>query len=61
MTTTISFVNKLSEKNLKKMEDGLKVFTFDPTIPKYYHHLGWKTIGMDEFKSKQVTVMERWI
>jgi GNAT superfamily N-acetyltransferase len=41
--------------------DKIYLFTFDPTIPKYYHHLGWKTIGMDEFKSKPVTVMERWI
>ena len=41
--------------------DKIYLFTFDPTIPKYYHHLGWKTIGMDEFKSKPITVMERWI
>lgn len=36
----------------------LYLFTFDPTIPQYYQHLGWKKIGMNEFKSRPVTVME---
>ena len=34
------------------------LFAFDPTIPEYYGRLGWRTIGMDEFKSHPVTVME---
>ena len=41
--------------------DKIYLFTFDPEIPKYYQRLGWKTIGTDEFKSKPITVMERWI
>lgn len=36
----------------------LYLFAFDPTIPEYYKRLGWKKIGMDEFKSHLVTVME---
>ena len=46
---------------LKAKELGfekLYLFAFDPTIPKYYERLGWKKIGMDEFKSHHVTVME---
>lgn len=31
---------------------------FCRTIPEYYERLGWKKIGMDEFKSHPVTVME---
>lgn len=45
----------------KAMELGfekLYLFAFDPTIPEYYQRLGWKKIGMDEFKSHPVTVME---
>jgi GNAT superfamily N-acetyltransferase len=38
--------------------EKLYLFTFDPTIPKYYEQFGWKKIGMDEFKSYPVTVME---
>ena len=38
--------------------EKLYLFTFDPSIPEYYEHLGWKKIGMDEFKSHPVTVME---
>jgi hypothetical protein len=34
------------------------LFAFDPAVPKYYERLGWKKIGMDEFKSHPVTVME---
>jgi predicted N-acetyltransferase YhbS len=36
----------------------LYLFAFDPTIPAYYARLDWKKIGMDEFKSHPVTVME---
>ncbi len=46
---------------LKAKELGFKklyLFTFDPTTPEYYKRLGWKKIGMDEFKSHPVTVME---
>ncbi len=46
---------------LKAKELGfekLYLFAFDPTIPEYYERLGWKQIGMDEFKSHPVTVME---
>jgi N-acetylglutamate synthase-like GNAT family acetyltransferase len=46
---------------LKAKELGfekLYLFAFDQTIPSYYESLGWKKIGMDEFKSHPVTVME---
>lgn len=46
---------------LKAKELGfekLYLFVFDPTIPEYYERLGWRKIGMDEFKSYPVTVME---
>lgn len=46
------------EKAKKLGFDKLYLFTFDPTIPDYYARLGWKRIGMDEFKSHPVTVME---
>ncbi|WP_412755080.1 GNAT family N-acetyltransferase [Legionella pneumophila] len=38
--------------------EKLYLFALDPTIPEYYRRLGWKKIGMDEFKSHPVTVME---
>ena len=37
--------------------ETLYLFAFDPTIPAYYERLGWKTMGMDEFKGHPVTVM----
>jgi predicted N-acetyltransferase YhbS len=46
---------------LKAKELGFEkiyLFAFDPTIPNYYERLGWIKIGMDEFKSHSVTVME---
>ena len=46
---------------LKAKELGfekLYLFAFDPTIPEYHECLGWRKIGMDEFKSHPVTVME---
>ncbi len=46
--------NKAAELGFHK----LYLFTFDPTITDYYTPLGWKKIGMDEFKSNPVTVME---
>jgi predicted N-acetyltransferase YhbS len=45
---------KAKERGFKK----LHLFAFDPTIPKYYERFGWNKIGMDEFKSHPVTVME---
>lgn len=41
--------------------EKLYLFNFDPEIPAYYQRLGWKKIGIDEFKSHPVTVMETWI
>lgn len=41
--------------------DKLYLFTFDPLIPGYYERFGWKKIGIDEFKSRPVTVMELWL
>ncbi|CAM2778001.1 GNAT family N-acetyltransferase [Legionella worsleiensis] len=49
-----AITNKAAELGFQK----LYLFTFDPTITDYYTHLGWKKIGMDEFKSNPVTVME---
>jgi GNAT superfamily N-acetyltransferase len=49
-----AITNKADELGFRK----LYLFTFDPTIPDYYTRLGWKKIGMDEFKSNPVTVME---
>lgn len=45
---------KAKERCFKK----LYLFAFDPTIPEYYERLGWSKIGMDEFQSHSVTVME---
>jgi predicted N-acetyltransferase YhbS len=47
---------------IKKAKDmgyrKLYLFTFDPSIPNYYERLGWKKVGMDQFKSQSVIVME---
>ena len=48
-------IEKAKELSFEK----LYLFAFDPTILEYYQRLGWKKIGMDEFKSHPVTVMER--
>ena len=47
-------ITKAKELGFKK----LYLFTFDPTIPEYYECLGWRKLGIDEFNSKPVTVME---
>jgi len=47
-------VDKAKELGFKK----LHLFAIDPTIPEYYQRLGWKKIGVDEYKSHPVTVME---
>ena len=49
-----AIINKAAELGFHK----LYLFTFDPTITEYYTRLGWKKIGMDEFKTNPVTVME---
>ena len=51
-------VNVTVEKAKELGFESLYLFTFDPTIPKYYERLGWRRIGMDEFKSHPVTVMK---
>jgi N-acetylglutamate synthase-like GNAT family acetyltransferase len=46
---------------LKAKELGfekLYLFALHPTVTVYYERLGWNKIGMDEFKSHPVTVME---
>lgn len=45
---------KAKELGFKK----LYLFAFDPDLTKYYQRSGWKTIGMEEFKSHPVTLME---
>jgi GNAT superfamily N-acetyltransferase len=47
-------IQKAKELGFQK----LYLFTFDPTIPSYYESIGWRKIGMDEFGSNPVTVME---
>lgn len=47
-------VEKAKELGFEK----LYLFAFDPTIPAYYQHLGWKQIGMAEYESHPVTLME---
>lgn len=47
-------IEKAKELGFEK----LYLFTFDPTIAQFYKNLGWRTIGMDVFKSQPVTVME---
>ena len=52
----------LADTTVKKAKElgfeKLYLFAFDSTIPEYYERLGWKKIGMDEFKFHPVTVME---
>ena len=47
-------IEKAKKLGFKK----LYLFTFDPTVPKYYHQFGWKVRGIDKFHSRPVTVME---
>lgn len=51
-------VNVAVEKAKELGFEKLYLFAFDPTIPEYYERLGWRKIGIDEFKSHPVTVME---
>jgi predicted N-acetyltransferase YhbS len=51
-------INTVVEKTKELGFQKLYLFAFDPNVPAYYQRLGWKKIGMDEFKSKPVTVME---
>lgn len=47
-------LNKARELGFNK----IYLCAFDPTIPQYYQRLGWKKIGVDQFKSHTLTVME---
>ncbi|STX43933.1 acetyltransferase [Legionella donaldsonii] len=47
-------IEKAKELGFEK----IYLFTFDPAITEYYRRFGWKKIGMDEFKSQPVIVME---
>lgn len=47
-------IQKAKDLGFKK----IYLFTFDPAIPDYYKRFGWEKIGVDEFKSKPVIVME---
>ncbi len=53
---------KLLSTAIKKAKElgyeKIYLFTFDPKIPAYYQQFGWKTIGIEEYKSHPVTVME---
>lgn len=51
-------LDKTKQKAIALGFKTLYLFAFDPTIPNYYERLGWKKIGMDEFKGHPVTVME---
>jgi GNAT superfamily N-acetyltransferase len=51
-------VNATIDKAKQLGFEKLYLFTFDKNIPAYYRRYGWKKIGMDEFKSHPVTVME---
>lgn len=46
------------EKSKKLGFKKLYLFTFDPTVPKYYQRFGWKVREIDKFHSRPVTVME---
>lgn len=51
----------IDQTKQKAQQMGFKtiyLFAFDRTIPEYYTRLGWNKIGMDEFRSHPVTVME---
>lgn len=54
--------NMLIDTTLLKAKElcfeKLYLFAFDPIIPENYERLGWRKIGMDEFKTHPVTVME---
>lgn len=47
-------VDKAKEFGFEK----LHLFTIDLTVPEYYQRLGWKKIGVDEYKSHPVEVMK---
>jgi predicted N-acetyltransferase YhbS len=52
-------INATIEKAKSFEFQKLYLFAFDPTIPDYYARLGWKIIGVDEFKSHRVEVMSK--
>lgn len=51
-------VDTIMDKAKQFRHKKLYLFAFDLTIPQYYSRLGWRKIGMDEFKGRPVTVME---
>ena len=51
-------INAIKEKAKIMGFSKLYLFAFDPTIPDWYEKLGWKKIGIDQFKKHPVTVME---
>lgn len=51
-------LNVAAEKAKELGFEKLYLFAFDPAIPAYYQRLGWNKIGMAEFKSHPVTLME---
>lgn len=46
------------EKAKEIGHEKLYLFAFDLAIPAYYQRFGWKKIGIAEFKSHPVTLME---
>ncbi len=51
-------INTVKEKAKNMGFQQCYLFALDPTIPEWYEKLGWKKIGMDQFKEHPVTVME---
>jgi GNAT superfamily N-acetyltransferase len=49
-------LNVTIEKARKLGFKKLYLFTFDPAILLYYEKLGWKRIGMDQFKSRHLAL-----
>lgn len=38
--------------------EKLYLFVLEPSLPSYYHHLGWRAIAIEDYKGYPVTVME---
>jgi len=52
-------IDRIVEKATGLGFEKLYLFAFDLTIPQYYEKLGWSKIGMNEFKSHPVSVMQQ--
>lgn len=50
-------INSIKQKAKQLGFNKLFLFTFDPTLPDYYSKLGWKRMGSDKFKGREVSVM----